>query len=86
MASAEREKAGMATTNDAQEGLIQGDESARPGGKPQVYYDRIKEKFAAERDLRLKYRPEGTAQYTSDFTGALAKYEVDPYADDGALR
>ena len=76
----------MATTNDAQEGLIQGDESARPGGKPQVYYDRIKEKFAAERDLRLKYRPEGTAQYTSDFTGALAKYEVDPYADDGALR
>jgi cation diffusion facilitator CzcD-associated flavoprotein CzcO len=86
MASAEREKAGMATTNDAQEGLIQGDESARPGGKPQVYYDRIKEKFAAERDLRLKYRPEGTAQYTSDFTGALAKYEVDPYADDRALR
>jgi len=86
MASAEREKAGMATTSDAQEGLIQGDESARPGGKPQVYYDRIKEKFAAERDLRLKYRPEGTAQYTSDFTGALAKYEVDPYADDGALR
>src|SRR5690349_18716223 len=86
MASAEREKAGMATTNDAQEGLILGDESARPGGKPQVYYDRIKEKFAAERDLRLKYRPEGTAQYTSDFTGALAKYEVDPYADDGALR
>jgi len=86
MASAEREKAGMATTNDAQEGLIQGDESARPRGKPQVYYDRIKEKFAAERDLRLKYRPEGTAQYTSDFTGALAKYEVDPYADDRALR
>ena len=47
--------------------------------KPQEYYDRIKQKFAEERDLRLKYRPEGTAQYTSDLTGALAKYEIDPY-------
>src|SRR5215831_7802227 len=47
--------------------------------KPQDYYDRIKQKFADERDLRLRYRPEGTAQYTSDLTGALAKYEVDPY-------
>ena len=52
----------------------------------QDYYDRIKEKFAEERDLRLKYRPEGTAQYTSDLTGALAKYEIDPHADDGAAR
>ena len=52
----------------------------------QDYYDRIKEKFAEERDLRLKYRPEGTAQYTSDLTGALAKYEIDPHADDGATR
>jgi len=32
----------------------------------QDYYEAIKEKFAEERDLRLKYRPEGTAQYTSD--------------------
>jgi hypothetical protein len=43
--------------------------------KPQDYYDRIKQKFAEERDLRLHYRPEGTAQYTSDLTGALAQYE-----------
>ena len=28
--------------------------------KPQEYYERIKQKFAEERDLRLKYRPEGT--------------------------
>src|SRR5881397_1613428 len=50
----------------------------RQSVKPQEYYERIKQKFAEERDLRLKYRPEGTAQYTSDLTGALEKYEVDP--------
>jgi len=52
----------------------------------QDYYDAIKERFAEARDLRLKYRPQGTAQYTSDLTGALAKYEIDPYADGGADR
>ncbi len=52
----------------------------------QEYYEAIKEKFAEERDLRLKYRPQGTAQYTSNLTGALAKYEVDPYADAGEPR
>src|SRR6266446_3893098 len=50
--------------------------------KPQEYYDGVKQKFAEERDLRLKYRPEGTAQYMSDLTGALAKYEVDPYGGE----
>ena len=54
--------------------------------KPQDYYDRIKDKFAAERDLRLKYRPEGTSQYTSELTGSLAKYAIDPYADEGEPR
>ena len=53
---------------------------------PQIYYDGIKDRFAEARDLRLKYRPQGTAQYTSDLTGDLAKYEIDPYADDGAQR
>ena len=47
--------------------------------RPQDYYESIKQKFAEERDLRLYYRPEGTAQYTSDLAGALAKYEGDPY-------
>jgi cation diffusion facilitator CzcD-associated flavoprotein CzcO len=56
------------------------------GGMPQEYYDRIKERFAEARDLRLKYRPEGTAQYTSDLTGELAKYQIDPYADENAPR
>ena len=46
--------------------------------KPQAYYNQIKAKFAAERDLRLRYRPEGTAQFTSDLTGDLANYAVDP--------
>ena len=49
-------------------------------------YDAIKEKFAEARDTRLKYRPQGTAQYTSDLTGDLAKYAIDPYADDGTER
>ncbi|MDH3641654.1 MAG: NAD(P)/FAD-dependent oxidoreductase [Gammaproteobacteria bacterium] len=48
----------------------------------QTYYDEIKQKFAEERDLRLHYRPEGTAQFTSDFTGELAKYALDPYGGE----
>ena len=36
-------------------------------------YDAIKEKFAEARDTRLKYRPQGTSQYTSDLTGDLAR-------------
>jgi cyclohexanone monooxygenase len=50
--------------------------------RPQEYYDGIKRKFAEERDLRLQYRPEGTKQYTSDLEGELARYEIDPYADE----
>ncbi len=47
--------------------------------KPQSYYDDIKQKFAEERDIRLAYRPEGTAQFTSELSGDLAKYAVDPF-------
>lgn len=43
-------------------------------------YDEINRRFAEERDLRLAYRPEGTAQFTSELTGELAKYSVDPNA------
>ena len=50
--------------------------------KPQSYYDEIKAKFAQERDLRLGYRPEGTEQFTSDFTGELARYGTDPYSGE----
>ncbi len=50
--------------------------------RPQEYYESIKLRFAEERDLRLKYRPEGTAQYTSDLSGSLAKYEIDPYGGE----
>ena len=50
--------------------------------RPQEFYDSVKRKFAEERDLRLNYRPHGTAQYTSELTGELAKYEVDPYAGE----
>ena len=49
---------------------------------PQEYYDQIKDKFATERDLRLDYRPPGTDNYTSDLTGDLAKYAVDPYGHE----
>ena len=52
----------------------------------QAYYDKIKEKFAQEREIRVNFRPEGTAQFTSDFSGELEKYAVDPYSDDWVER
>ena len=39
--------------------------------RSQEYYDEIKRRFAEERDLRLSYRPEGTAQFTSELDGRL---------------
>jgi cation diffusion facilitator CzcD-associated flavoprotein CzcO len=53
---------------------------------PQQYYDQIKDKFREERNLRLGYRPPGTEQFTSEFSGDLAKYAVDPYAKDAPSR
>ena len=57
------------------------DERIRDDGPPQEYYDAIKAKFAEARDLRLRYRPQGTAQYTSEFSGPLSKYASDPWID-----
>ena len=54
--------------------------------RPQEYYDQIKDKFREERNLRLGYRPPGTDQYTSELSGDLAKYAIDPYAKDVAKR
>ncbi len=42
--------------------------------------------FAAERDLRLDFRPDGRAQFTSDFAGDLEKYAIDPNAEELAPR
>jgi cation diffusion facilitator CzcD-associated flavoprotein CzcO len=53
----------------------------RPTAKPQEFYDEIKQKFAEARDVRLSYRPDGRARYTSDLIGELAKYEVDPWVE-----
>src|SRR5580692_10933306 len=53
----------------------------RPSEKPQEFYDEVKQKFAEARDLRLGYRPDGRAQYTSELTGELAGYEVDPWVE-----
>ena len=46
--------------------------------KPQEYYEEIKRRFAEERDLRLAYKPEGTAQF-QEMNGSLAVYEEDPH-------
>ena len=54
--------------------------------RPQSYYDEIKQKFREERNLRLDFRPPGTQQYTSEFTGDLAKYAVDPFAGEVPAR
>ncbi len=53
---------------------------------PQEYYDKIKQKFAEERDLRLNYRPEGTAQFNSDFSGNLEHFGQDSYNRDVKAR
>lgn len=58
---------------------VRGPQPLPPSAKPQSHYDEIKAKFAAERDLRLAYRPEGTAQFTSELTGDLARYAVNPH-------
>ena len=56
------------------------------GEHSQDYYDDIKQRFAEERDLRLAYRPEGTAQFTSELTGDFARYAADPYVEDVIAR
>jgi hypothetical protein len=58
--------------------------AARPKQpRPQEYYDQIKQKFAEERDLRLKERPQGTKQFFSEFDGTpFERYEIDPFVED----
>ena len=51
----------------------------------QDFYDTIKAKFAAERDLRLGYRPPGTDSYQAA-EGGLARYEIDPHVADAIER
>src|SRR5882757_8805347 len=55
--------------------------AARPT-RSQEFYDQVKQKYAEERDIRLRYRPDGTKQYISDLTGELARYEIDPYGGE----
>ena len=55
--------------------------AARPT-RSQEFYDRVKQKYSEERDIRLRYRPDGTRQYISDLTGELARYEIDPYGGE----
>ncbi|MFT6754041.1 MAG: cation diffusion facilitator CzcD-associated flavoprotein CzcO [Candidatus Azotimanducaceae bacterium] len=54
--------------------------------KPQGFYNSVKQKFAEERNKRISYRPEGTGQFTSEFTGKLANYALDPYAGEAVAR
>jgi cation diffusion facilitator CzcD-associated flavoprotein CzcO len=51
-------------------------------GDRTIDYDAVKQRFAEERDLRLAYRPEGTAQFVTDLSGDLARYETDPYGGE----
>ena len=57
-------------------------ERPRRDAKAQEYYEEIKARFAEERNLRLGYRPEGTAQYITDLSGQLETYESDPYGGE----
>lgn len=51
-----------------------------PDKRPQSFYDEVKQKFAAARDVRLDHRPPGTEQYTFDVENLLSYNEPDPYA------
>ena len=57
-------------------------ERTRKEERPQAYYDEIKRRFAEERDLRVAYRPEGTAQYITEVSGLLKEFETDPYGGE----
>ena len=79
----------MSTRNEAIEKpqSIRFDAGEQRDRHPQEYYDEIKARFADERDLRLAYRPEGTAQYTSDLDGrAGPRTQVDPYGGEPSSR
>ncbi len=85
--SASQQSAGPARKQDPNKAAVRvAFDPTVASDKPQEFYDKIKQRFAEERDVRLKYRPEGLGQYTSDLEGDLAKYEVDPYAEATVAR
>ena len=45
--------------------------------RPREFYEDVKRRFAAERELRLSHHPEGRAQFTSDLTGDLAQIRIE---------
>ena len=73
------------TTVDEQAPTEKSAKKKRRPQRPQEYYDEIKERFAAERDLRLSFRPPGTDQWI-EAEGDFGDYETDPYADEGLDR
>jgi cation diffusion facilitator CzcD-associated flavoprotein CzcO len=75
----------MPNTQDATSGPRTTERPRRPVHPPE-YYEEIKKRFAAERDLRLSYRPEGTSQFITDLSGELARYETDPYGGEIVAR
>src|SRR4029078_13166626 len=66
------------TTTEKPQNIMAFDFSRERDARPQSYYDDIKERLAAERDLRLSYRPPGAVQYTSE----IGTYATDPYIDE----
>lgn len=58
---------------------VRGPQPLPQSAQPQAHYGEVKARFADERDLRLKHRPEGVAQFTSDLTGDLARYAINPH-------
>src|SRR3954453_2497004 len=66
------------TTTEKPQNIMAFDFSRERDARPQSYYDDIKERFAAERDLRLAYRPPGTTHTTAE----IGSYATDPYVDE----
>ncbi|MGF1596275.1 MAG: flavin-containing monooxygenase [Acidimicrobiales bacterium] len=78
----------MADNDTASDGPAGGGTSPKKKSRPQrpqEFYDEIKERFAAERDVRLSHRPPGTEQYL-EMAGRFADYERDPFAAEVAER
>ncbi|HIG43290.1 MAG TPA: NAD(P)/FAD-dependent oxidoreductase [Gammaproteobacteria bacterium] len=66
-------------TNENAANLASFDPTGGANQHPQEYYDKIKQKFAEERDLRLNYRPEGTRQFNTNFDAGLSRFGEDSY-------
>ena len=86
MFSGESEATGMVTPKTEPKQDNRGSERPANAVKPQDYYDRIKDKFARRARPAPEIPPRRHRPVHVGPDGDLAKYEIDPYADESAPR